>query len=228
MRLLTIFFAFFVFHLQAYASTLVSGLPPSTLYSEEQELFILDFTGVSVKDLSTGQVTYNAVTGLRNGYNPNLNGQLYFYTTGQHLGYESSLGMANTSEEFNILVDLVGGGTIWPDYTMNVLPFSSLIQLLDVPTFDMSTTAGVVNFMISSFDAATGSPIAWQDLMGIDVVDSGIYAPLKGTVQPHVSGRPDIFTYIANSGESGWDSILAFVRAKNGKMGYSFFYVYIP
>ncbi|HEX7027209.1 MAG TPA: hypothetical protein VF268_08195 [Gammaproteobacteria bacterium] len=228
MRLLTIFFAFFVLQLQAYASTLVSGLPPSTLYSEEQELFILDFTGVSVEDSSTGQVTHDAVTDLRNGYNPNLNGQLYFYTTGKHLGYGSSPGMANTTEEFNILVDLVGGITIWPDYTMNVLPFSSLIQLLDVPTFDMSTTSGVANFMISSFDGATGSAIAWQDLMGIDIVDSGIYAPLKGTVQPHVSGRPDIFTYIANPGQSGWDSILAFVRAKNGKMGYNFFYIYIP
>lgn len=211
-----------------FAATQYSNIAPYILYSEEQELFTVDLSDAVAKDLSTGVITYDPVYRIRNGYNPGLAGQLLFNSVGNYFGYLSSAGTANTSEGFNVVIDMKNGDTLWPDFTMNVLTFSSLIQLLDVPSFNIVTSGGYANFLITSYDRATGAVVTRDDLMGINVVSSGYYAPTKGTVTPHVSGLPDVFTYVANPGASGWDRLLVFTRNEAGKMGYNFFYVYIP
>ena len=219
---------FCVGYQSAFALTAYSNIGPYTLYSEEQELFTIDLSDVTAKNLSTGVVTYDPVYRIRNGSNSGLAGQLLFNSVGNYFGYRSSAGMANTMERFNVLIDMKDGTTLWPDYTMNVLSFSSLIQLLDVPSFNIYTSGGYANFIITSYDRATNQVVVREDIMGIDVVSSGYYAPTKGTVRPHVSGFPDVFTYVANPGAKGWDRILVFTRNEAGKMGYNFFYIYIP
>lgn len=210
------------------AATLYQEIAPFTLYSEEQELFTVDLSDAVAINQSTGAVTYNPVYRIRNGYNPSLKGKLLFKSVGNYFGYQSLAGMANTTEQFNVLIDMKDGTTLWPNYTMNVLSFSSLIQLLNVPSFNIYTSGGYAYFIISAYDRETNQAVARKDIMGIDVVSSGYYAPTKGTVSPDPGGLPDVFTYRANPGATGWDRLLVFFRNEAGKMGYNFFYVYIP
>lgn len=212
----------------AFAATTYSNIAPFDLYSEAGELFTIDLSDATATNSSTGSVTYDPVYRIRNGYNPGMQGQLLFNSVGNYFGYLSSAGMANVTEGFNVLIDMKNGDTLWPDYTMNVLSFSSLIQLLDVPSFTTYAWGGSANIMITSYDRSSGAVVSREDLMSVDPVTSGYYAPTKGTVSPHVSGYPDVLSYVANPGASGWDRILVFTRSEAGKMGYNFFYIYIP
>ena len=227
-RLFIVVFFMLVQSQLAFAATQYTNIAPFTLYSEAQELFTVDLSDAVATNLSTGQVTYDPVYRIRNGYNPGMPGQLLFNSVGNYFGYLSTAGMTNAVVPFNVLIDMKNGDTLWPNYTMNVLSFSSLIQLLNVPGYNMSTYGGVANFLVSSYDRATGQKIAREDIMYMDAVNSGYYAPVLGTVTPHASGLPDVFTYVANPGAHGWDRVLVFARNEAGKMGYNFFYIYIP
>ncbi|MDA9004124.1 hypothetical protein N9J26_01400 [bacterium] len=211
----------------SFAQTRYYNLPPTTYYAEGQEQVVYDYSGVVAQDLKTGR-TYSEPTGqILRGYNPDLQGWLQVLS-GRLFTYVPAYEATGQSEKFNMMLKFNNGDSLWPDYTVNSLSFNSLIQLLDVPTFDTTTSGGIGNILITAYDRQNGQAVVRNDLMYISAVNEGGYAPQKGVVMPHASGLPDLITYVANPGERGYDRVLVFARNKAGKMGYNFFNIYIP
>lgn len=213
------------FSLNAVAATSYNLGGPTTRYTYDNEVYYVDYSNATSYNNNTGVTTYDPVYYVRDFYNPNLNGNLYFWQISNFFAFQSITGSVNTQETFNVKLFMKDGDNLIVDYTMNILPIADLYQLLDVPSFNMSTYNGLVSFVISAYDRATAQ-IVPRDEITVSPATSGPYAASNGTITP-VPGFNDVFTYTANPGFSGWETLLIFSRDRAGKRGYNFFNIFV-
>lgn len=220
---ITILLACLVFSHNLFAITQCSNLGPFTLYSTEQQYFFVDYANAECYNYDTGVLTKDPVAYVRQFGGSPANGSLYIYQSGNYFGYRSNSGTTNKKDTFSIRPYMKDGVTNFIiDYEMNIIPSSQIIKLLDVPGFDASAINGLANLLVSAYDKETGARVTRED---IDV--SIFYYPWHGTISPHVSGFPDVFTYVADSGFSGWDVVGVVAKNRAGKMGYNYIYIYV-
>ncbi len=213
------------FSLNAVAVTSYNLGAPTTRYTYDGEAYFIDYNNASSYNTDTGVTTYDPVSYVRDFYNPNLSGNLYFWQIGNFFAYQSNAGSANSQADFNVRLFMKDGDNLIVDYTMNILPIADVYQLLDVPSFNMSTTNSSVSFVISAFDRATAQIVPRNEIT-VSPATSGPYAASNGSIIP-ILGFNDVFTYTANPGFSGWETILIFSRDRAGKRGYNFFNIFV-
>jgi hypothetical protein len=185
-------------------------------------LFV-DYRNVECYNYDTQTLTKDAVAYTEVFSNYPDYGQLAYLNQGPFFEYRPFASTNGNQDLFNIRPFLKDGtNSIIIDYEMNIVPWNVLTQLLDVPRFSVAATNSVANLLISAYERDTGARVARDD--GYFWV---YYPPSNGTISRHVSGYPDVFTYVANPGFSGWDVVGVAAENNAGKIGYNTFYIYV-
>ena len=208
----------------SFAYTVFSNYGPTTRYSWPGEPYRIDYSRATLYNSVTGVTKVNPVIRVdridsRSYYNLTFpsSGNYFIFTSASTDAYKQ---FALGARPF--LYD--GTGSIFiTDYKMNVLPTSSLLQLLYVPTITASTWNGIVPFLASAYDRSTGQKLKQEDLE-LRFSSYPPYQPQHGTISV-VSYRNDVVQYVADPGYVGPDSFLVYVRGRDGKMGYQFYNV---